>query len=229
MRWRPIRRGRLTVPPAPGIRPQRELWERSPHVGCADDAVRERRELDPRTETGAVEVDDDTVGEVGKHPPDAGREPDQVGGGRIGERPELVEITAAAVVGTVPTEVHRRDLGVGDGDRQRVEESVTERRIERVANSRAVEHDLQLVADAHDPHDLSRGLVAPARRPRFAPPCELRTGLQRRVAGGLDQQPLLERTALGTTQQGREERWPRAGWTRPERRSSPAHHFRRAR
>ena len=147
-------------PASTGDQPERELWERSPHVGCADDAVHERRELDPRTETGAVEVDDDAVGEVGEHPSDAGREPDEVGGGRIGKRPELVEITAAAVVGTVPTEVHRRDLGVGDGDRQRVEESVTERRIERVANCWAVEHDLQLVARPHDPHDLSGCLIA---------------------------------------------------------------------
>ena len=191
-------------PPGTGDQTQRELRKRDPHVGRGDDTGRERRELDPRTETGAVEVDDDAIGEVGEHPSDAGREPDEVGSGRIGKRPELVEITAAAVVGAVPTEVHRRDVGVGDCDRQCVEETVTELRIECVADSRAVEHDLQLVAGPHDPHDLSRGPVATARRPRFAPPCELRTGLQRRVAGGLDKQPLLEGTALGTTQQGRE-------------------------
>ena len=73
-----MRRGMLTVPPAPGTRPSPISGSEITLSGCGDDPPGERRQLDAGAHARAVEVDFDTVADGRHQPRRAAREADEV-------------------------------------------------------------------------------------------------------------------------------------------------------
>ena len=83
-------------PAGAGHEPEPELGQRDHGVRRGDDVVRERRHLDAGAHARAVEVHVQPVGDLVGQPGRAARQPRDVGGRRVGERPELGEVAAAA-------------------------------------------------------------------------------------------------------------------------------------
>jgi hypothetical protein len=119
---------------------------------------------------------------------------------RVGGRAELVEVATRAERHAVAAEVHLRDARVGGRQRERVDQGVAHRRVEGVADVWPVEGDAQHGTVAIEEHRLAlRGPRAP--RPRRQPRRELRAGLQGRVDGRLGAEAVVDRAALGSTQE----------------------------
>ena len=128
VRWRPMRRGMLTVPPAPGTRPRASSGRAMRVSGAAVDVAGERRHLDPRPHARPVQVDVQAVGEEVGEAGRAAGEAGDVGRRRVGERPELTEVAAAAERRAVAGQPHRRDGVVDGGQRERLGQPVAQRR-----------------------------------------------------------------------------------------------------
>ena len=107
-RWRPMRRGMLTVPPAPGTRPMPQLGQGDARVGGRGDVGGERRDLDAGAHARPVQVDVDAVGQQVGEAGRAAGQPRDVGRRRIGERTELAEVAAAAERRSVARTAARR-------------------------------------------------------------------------------------------------------------------------
>ena len=158
-----MRRGMLTVPPAPGTRPMASSGRAMRVLGRGDDVAGERRHLDPGAHARPVEVHVQPVGESVGEPRRAAGEAGHVRRRRIGERAELAEITAAAERRAVAGQPHGGDRVVDDGERQRLGQPVAQRHRDGVVAARPVEHDAQLAAHPIGEH---RRLVV--RRPGAA-------------------------------------------------------------
>ena len=169
VRWRPMRRGRLTVPPAPGIRP-RDTSGR-PKVASALATTRPAN--------------------AGSSTPDPRQAPCDVRGHAVGDRvdgaPALWSIrTRCAVAGSgrepnssrsppaqnagpSPREVDLRDRVVDRGELERVDELVAHRGVEGVADLGAGQGDVQRVSVALDAARASPVVDPLARRARRPP------------------------------------------------------------
>ena len=175
-----------------GDQPEPELGEGDHGVGRRDHVVGERRDLDAGAHARAVQVHVQLVADEVGEPGRAAREPRDMGGGRIRERPELAEVAAAAERRPVAGQVDGGDRVVGGGERQRLRQRVAQRHRHRVVAARPVEDDAQLVAVTRSVSTGGSGSGGSDGTPRDARHArELGAGLQRRVDGRLGRQPVL--------------------------------------
>ena len=150
-----------------------------------------------------------------------------VGGGRVGEGPELGEITTAAERRTIPA-ARCTAVMLVVGGRQRgapPTARVAQCGGDRVVPVRPIERDVQDVANTFGQHRRGRvGRQWPGSpKGRAAQHGELGAGLQGRVHGRLCRQPLLDRAHLAGPQQHRPAPLRRPdGGDRPARRAGRA-------
>ena len=111
------------------------------HLGQAEGGVGARhhpsgegRELDPRSAAGAVHVRGHAIGDGVDGSSRALEDPHEVRGGGVRPRAELVEVAARAERRTFAAQVHLRDRVVDRGELERVDELISHRRVERVAD-----------------------------------------------------------------------------------------------
>ena len=143
MRRRPMRRGRLTVPPAPGMRPSRTSGSEMRVSGVATTRPAKAASSIPEPATSTVEVDDRAVGHLGQESRRTSGQAQQVGRRRVAPGSELVEVAATAERGPGTVESHRGDRRVEHGDVEGLDQGVPHRRVEGVVPVRPVEGDDQ--------------------------------------------------------------------------------------
>ena len=100
----------LAVPPAPGMRPRPISGSAAVKSVRAQDPVGKGRELHPRAGARPVHPGHEAGTQGGDRPPDTRGQSHHVGGGRVAEGAELVEIAAAAEARPLSAE---HDLGQG--------------------------------------------------------------------------------------------------------------------
>lgn len=136
------------------------------------------------------------VGHGGDGPPCTLDEPHGMGSGRVGEGPELVEVTPGTERRPGPVEMHLAEGIVHCHQPEGIGERVAHGGVERVADMRPGECDLQAIALAGD-IDGWPDLWGTRPDGTAGPPAgELRPGLERRVDGRLQQQAVVERPRL---------------------------------
>ena len=196
VRRRPMRRGRLTVPPAPGTRPRPISGSAICVSGAATHGVGEGGELDARTHARAMQVGHRRRPQPGEHAPDAALQADDVRRGRVRPGAELVEVAAGAEGVALAPQLDPVDIGVGGGKRQRFGELVAHQRVERVAASGTRQGDGEDPAVAVHPDPWP---VVPSRcrgAMRRPPGRELGSGLQDGVRRRLGDETLADGQAV---------------------------------
>ena len=181
VRCRPMRRVRLAVPPAPGIRPSDTSGSADSRARIGDHPAGERRHLDPAAERRTVDAHLDPVTEPFDESGRAARQPGDVGRDRIRTSAELAEVSAAAERRAVAADDHFADRVVDQRDRQRAVEFIAQLHGDRVVAVRPIERERQPTAVPLDQHRRPVGFGVGLRRCGRAPRCELGASLEHRV------------------------------------------------
>jgi len=110
VRWRPMRRLRLTVPPAPGIKPHRQLGKADREIGRRGHVCRKGRQLDAPLRCMRHAGEPSRGQRPGRASRHVALHPDPVGQDRIADAAELGEIaaTAKALPGSAQVNVTQR-------------------------------------------------------------------------------------------------------------------------
>ena len=197
VRWRPMRRGRLTVPPAPGTRPSATSgsWKKAPgsattrrqKAGSSAPAPTQApctrastRSATRASSAAALRVERIACAVAGS-----------------GSVPNSSRSPPLQKLGPAPREHDPPEARVLDHERERLAERVAHLRREGVALVGPVQREVQLVALASREHGGLGVFVPLPLATAGAPGRELGAGLERRVGQRLGQQPAPRRRARG--------------------------------
>ena len=188
-----MRRGMLTVPPAPGTSPIATSGSWKKASSEADHPAGEGRKLDARTHAGSVQLGAQPVGAVGEQASRVAGGSDGVGGGRVGEGAELVEVSSAAEGGSAPRRI-TSVIEESQTDRPKpLHQGVAHLRGEGVPLLRSVQRELEAgTGSTQENGGLQARLVCWRRGSRRQPVSELRSALKRGVHQRLRDQPLVD-------------------------------------
>ncbi len=182
-------RGQARGAARPRDQAQPDLRQADAGVRARHHAVSEGRQLDAGAQARPVQEHSRPGRQPVQQQRRAAGEPDQVGHGRIGPGPELVQVTAGAEVRPFPAHLEPQ-LRVADRNSQRRGQCVPHPPVDRVTPLRPVQRHLEDAAGAAGSHPRP-GRVArrgPPRRTGSPPAGELLAGLQSREGGRLSDQ-----------------------------------------
>ena len=162
----------------------------------------EGRKLDARTDAGSLQLGAQPVGAVGEQASRVAGGSDGVGGSRVGEGAELVEVSAAAEGGSGSAEDYLLDRRIVDGDPESLHQGVAHLRGEGVPLLRSVQRELEPGAGSTQENGrLQVRLLCWRGGSRRQPLSELRSALKRGVHQGLRDQPLVDVEACALPEQ----------------------------